>query len=199
MSESGRRGFFRRAVAQVIGPVAELIERKTAAFEPAPARPIEPLRIRPPGAVPEAAFVHTCQRCGACVAACPARAIVPLTSDDPLLHESPVIIPAQAACVICEGLQCTHVCPSGALQPLADPAQIRMGLAVVDVGACIRSAGESCSLCVDKCPIGPTALRFDDDGPPRVLADGCTGCGVCELYCPTAPKAIRVALRLDDY
>ena len=58
---------------------------------------------------------------------------------------------------------------------------------------CVRSHGESCTRCVDMCPMGSDAIRFDDNGPPTVLADGCVGCGVCQLYCPTTPKAIVVS------
>ena len=38
----------------------------------------------------------------------------------------------------------------------------------------------------------PQAIRFVGDEPPEVLSPGCVGCGVCQLYCPTEPKAITV-------
>lgn len=179
-----RRLFFRDAVARAMEPLANYVEKRMAA---------EPLRfrLRPPGAVPEASFVETCYRCGACVEACPADAIFPLARPGAAAG-TPVIDPDRAACVVCDGLHCTKVCPSGALQTLNDPHSIRMGLAEVYEPLCVRSRGESCTLCVDRCPIGESAIRFDGAGPPSVSADGCVGCGVCQHECPTTPKAIVV-------
>ena len=180
-----RRGFFRDALVGVVGPAADYIESLGSPAD-------KQKWLRPPGAVAEDEFLDKCQRCGACVTACPANAIAALNSPDPRLAQTPVIRPSIAACVVCEGLLCTHACPSGALLPLIDPRMIQMGLAVVSAAQCVRSRGESCTECVDKCPLGLSAIRFNDAGPPEVLAEGCTGCGVCELYCPTTPKAIIV-------
>jgi len=113
---------------------------------------------------------------------------------EPSLVGTPVIDPSLAACVVCSELACTHVCPSGALRPLARPDEIRMGLAIVRPDVCVRGAGEPCVECVERCPIGPAAIRFPDEGPPMVL-EACVGCGVCELYCPTTPKAIWIEPR----
>lgn len=152
----------------------------------------DPTPLRPPGAVTESLFVDRCQRCGACVEACPADAIFPLAAGTGRAAGTPAIDPDLAACVVCEGLQCTQVCPSGALQRLVEPAEIRMGTAEVYSSVCVRSDGEACSLCVERCPLGEAAIEFDGGGPPTVRSPGCVGCGVCQLYCPTEPKAIVV-------
>jgi len=148
-------------------------------------------KLRPPGAIAESRFNETCQRCSACVDVCPADAIFSLSDNAGSSAGTPVIDPDHAACVVCEGLQCTHVCPSGALLPVMKPSEIRMGIAEVYSSACVRSQNEACTLCVDRCPLGAAAIRFNDDGPPEVL-DGCVGCGVCQFYCPTTPKAIVI-------
>ena len=55
---------------------------------------------------------------------------------------------------------------------------------------------EICNLCVTECPIGETAIvqmlsRSGRKLIPRVL-DGCTGCGVCQMVCPTENPSIVV-------
>ena len=182
---SQRRAFFREAAKRLLGPVVDLIERRS------PAR-VAPTLLRPPGAIDETGFLDACRRCGACVDICPAEAIFPLEQSATGAAGTPVIDPERAACVVCDGLKCTTVCPSGALLPLTLPEQIRMGLAEVYATACVRSDGEACRICVDQCPLGETAIRLAGEGPPEVDPAGCVGCGVCQLVCPTAPRAIVV-------
>lgn len=184
-----RREFFRNAVGRTIRPLADYLEERMGKA------PAEWGRLRPPGAIGEDRFNDTCLRCGNCVTICPATAIFSLGDDAGKAAGTPVIDPDQAACVVCDGLKCTHVCPSGALQPLFHASDIDMGVAEVYPSLCVRSSGEACRLCVDLCPLGASAIRFVDDGPPEVLAAGCVGCGVCQLYCPTSPKAIVVKAR----
>jgi len=180
---------------RAVGPVADFLERRAGVIVHSPVPPAPLVVLRPPGAIEGRAFVDTCQRCGKCVAVCPADAIVPSPASAGFAEGTPMIDADRAACVICDGLQCTHVCPSGALLPLSSPDQISMGLAEVYASTCVRSQGEACTKCVDLCPIGASALEFTDEGPPVVHAAGCTGCGVCQLYCPTTPKAITVRPR----
>lgn len=60
--------------------------------------------------------------------------------------------------------------------------------------ACIGGSPSFCSACVEHCPV-PGALE-PTGRAPRVNADVCTGCGVCEQVCPSPEKAIHVLPRL---
>ncbi len=105
-----------------------------------------------------------------------------------------MILPDTQPCLVCDGLQCMSACPSGALQ--ATPrTQIRMGLARIDHGLCLRTTEEACTECVDTCPEGEKALHLDTAGAVQVVAEGCIGCGVCQWRCPSEPKAIVVQPR----
>jgi ferredoxin-type protein NapG len=156
---------------------------------PAPPKPLIGIPIRPPGALPEQKFRETCSRCGECVKVCPVQAI---KIDATGLNGAgaPYLDLDTAACVLCTGLLCMNKCPSGALvpTPLAD---IDMGTAVWLADSCVRTRGDSCSICVDTCPVGEVAIKLDGN-KIEVIRDGCTGCGVCQNRCPTTPKSIFV-------
>ncbi len=186
-----RRMFFETAARKLVGPVANYLEKRVEGVAMPPAGRILD-HLRPPGALAEDRFIDTCQHSGQCIDVCPANAIFALAPAYGATARTPAINPDIAACVVCDGLLCTHACPSGALQPLTAPHQIDMGVAEVYASACVRSNDEDCTLCVEHCPIGAEAILFVDDGPPRVRAEGCTGCGVCQLFCPTTPKAIVI-------
>jgi len=58
---------------------------------------------------------------------------------------------------------------------------------------------ELCDLCVTECPIGEKAIimepKIRGNGEKiwrPVVLDGCTGCGVCEMVCPTTPGSIVI-------
>ena len=114
--------------------------------------------FRPPGALPEAAFLETCHRCGNCVKNCPANAIFPLETLQPDLANTPYIDPEEQPCVICDSLACMYVCPSGALQPVY-AEDIKIGIAVFSADTCLRTKDVDCTYCVDTCPIGADAIH----------------------------------------
>ena len=214
----GRRGFFTEGFRHMLRPIANLVERRIEEIRPSfterrdtssasidarywEAPPLSEHQdgdaryLRPPGALPEEEFLSTCTTSGRCVEACPIAAIRPAWSGDPRLDRKPVIEARLQACVVCEDLACMQVCPSGALEP-RPREEIRMGTAVVDLDTCVRSQGEDCQICVDKCPIGPRAIDVPELGGEIVVnAEACVGCGVCEMYCPTDPRAITVEPR----
>lgn len=189
-----RRNFFRSSLSRLLGPAADFLEKRLPKSLPLP---MLPPALRPPGALPERSFLETCFRCGQCTDSCPADAIQLWEGDDEDLRGTPFIDPDKRGCVICDELSCMKGCPSGALR-LVDRLSIRIGLAHVDHNLCLRNVGDECTTCIDMCPISSTAIRLDDGGRievlnPREHDRGCTGCGVCQEYCPTRPKrAIRI-------
>ncbi|MCS6915613.1 MAG: 4Fe-4S dicluster domain-containing protein [Myxococcales bacterium] len=165
--------------------------------EPAapPPRPLRhpglPPPLRPPGALDEERLADTCRRCGECVRACPVGAILPLGEEYGPWAGTPHIVARKQPCVICEGLRCTAVCPTGALRPLAAPAEVAMGHAFRDWQRCQAFWGTPCDDCRRACPV-PGAIYVDSHDHPHVDTLVCVGCGRCEQACPMEPPAIVV-------
>ena len=71
--------------------------------------------VRPPGSLPEEAFLASCIRCQRCVEACQPGAIRLLRGSSK--HGgTPYLIPEETACNLC--LRCGLACPTGAIVPL---------------------------------------------------------------------------------
>lgn len=155
---------------------------------------LRPPPLRPPGTLHELLLVKHCIRCGKCVEECPADAIVPLGADWGHAAGTPAIDARKQPCVLCTGLRCTHVCPSGALLPTFVNRDVTMGTAILDGERCLTHRGQACTVCREHCPM-EGALAVDGDGKLRVADDKCVGCGLCEHYCPTEPTSIRVQPR----
>ncbi len=58
---------------------------------------------------------------------------------------------------------------------------------------------EICDLCVTECPIGETAIAMEEKITQNgevfsrpMIKDGCTGCGVCVMICPSTPDTIII-------
>jgi ferredoxin len=195
-----RRSFFRRGLGELLKPLANAIApvestlrelEKLDRASPAPKNTVSlDLWLRPPGALPEAQLQSTCSKCAKCVDVCPAAAIK-LDPTGRLGNGVPYIEPDTLACIVCEGLQCMNHCPTGALvpTPLID---IDMGTAVWRSESCVRETeGRDCTICVDQCPLGQAAIKLEGN-EIAVNPHGCVGCGLCQQYCPTAPRSIVV-------
>ena len=192
--ETGRRRFFKEALNQLMQPVAEFLDDRISEHVPEE-EPSKRGFLRPPGALPEAEFLEKCHRCGNCVKNCPANAIFPLQSAQSDIANTPYIDPDEQPCVICDSLACMYVCPSGALETVF-AEDIRIGLAVFNAETCLRTKEVACTYCIDTCPIGEDAIHLTAGGVVEVIEPGCTGCGVCQYACPTAPKSIVVEPRM---
>ncbi len=178
-----RRGFFQELLTHWVRPAAKQAEQRVESYLPEERR-----FLRPPGAIPEREFLHTCFHSGNCVDSCPANAIQTYLGEDEDLIGTPIIDPDKQPCVVCESLACMQACPSGALRSL-ELREIQMGEVLWQEDQCIRTSGEECTLCIDRCPLRTEAIRLGDDG--RIcLLQGCIGCGVCQYHCPTG--ALRV-------
>jgi ferredoxin-type protein NapG len=201
-----RRRFFREGLREMLKPLSRAVEPMQRAIEQfesvssesakRPVRVDDPLPgvwVRPPGAVhPDKSFRDTCSRCRKCIEVCPADCI----QIDPTGRRgngAPFIHPEEMPCVLCDGLQCMHNCPTGALSPIPI-GEINMGTALWNESICVRSKGEECTRCVDTCPVGTVAIELRDN-KIHVIPDGCVGCGVCQHQCPTEPRSIIVLSR----
>ena len=213
-----RRSFFRDGLFEMLKPLAKPIERRIAPFErlaeqfsqfdetgtlpssqpPRATSHYQPPRyslpvLRPPGALTEEKFLETCTRCGHCVSVCPANAI---RIDETGYNGSgaPYIDAEIQPCVVCDGLFCMKECPSEALAYLPRWL-IDMGTAEWKPESCLRTngtgGGDTCTACIDQCPLGSAAIELRGNDI-HVKVEGCTGCGVCQYYCPTYPKSIAV-------
>ena len=211
-----RRNFFRQGLKELLrplqnmaGPLEEVIKqlgaldleaeavanhqaKKSQPPAAADAGKAVSIPIRPPGALPEQKFRETCSRCGECVKVCPVQCIK-IDSTGVKGAGAPYIDIDTASCTLCDGLLCMNKCPSGALVP-TPIGDIDMGTAVWNESTCVRTTGESCTVCIDVCPIGEMAIVLDGN-TIKVINDGCTGCGMCQNRCPTRPRSITVKPR----
>jgi len=185
--------FWRRPLDEAVKGMNKAVQSATTSSVATPTL-AKQAPLRPPGMMHELMLRNTCMRCGKCIEICPAEAISPLGPEWGRLAETPAIDARKQPCVLCEGLQCTHVCPSGALIPVYTPGDVVMGTAVVDESRCLPYGGLACDQCLKACPI-PGALVADAQGRPSVVEDLCVGCGLCEQHCPTEPTSIRVRPR----
>ncbi len=163
--------------------------------------------LRPPGALPEMAFLAHCVRCGLCMKACPTNGLQPAWNiawvEDIF---TPVLIPRRGPCAPdCNA--CGRVCPSHAIAPLSLEQKqcAKMGTAEVLESRCIAFAeNRPCVVCQEVCPFGAidmVRVSHLEVPVPRVNPNRCFGCGYCEQHCPTARPAIVArplsALRLE--
>jgi polyferredoxin len=157
--------------------------------------------LRPPGSLPEQAFLSRCIACGECMKVCPQHALHPCGFTEGLSRfGTPKLVPRIGYCdPACNA--CTHVCPTIALRPvpMEDKPFVKIGTALVDHGRCLAWRDERrCMKCIKACPyqaITEETLTADKDSPsgPAIDKELCTGCGLCEQVCPlTTTPAIRV-------
>ena len=183
-----RRDFFR----QSIGVWGERVLEKTEK------RLVQQKYTRPPGALPEVAFLAACTRCGACEPVCPPHAIQLLPTSAGLAAGTPYLELRNQPCIVCEDMPCVQACPTDALLP---PERgwnnYRIGVLEFVPERCVTYQGTSCRVCVDACPVGEAALGLDEQGHPVLRREGCVGCGVCVRECISSPPSFELLAAED--
>ncbi len=147
-------------------------------------------QIRPPGAVEESKFLSLCNLCGKCWEGCSYGAIKQ-DGKESSAPGFPVITPNERPCYLCDVPVCSRVCDEGAILPV-EKENVRLGIAVVKRSACLAYSQTilGCNYCHDKCPLKDKAIVYENG--PVIKEEHCTGCGICEFFCVSNPKAIEV-------
>ncbi len=147
--------------------------------------------LRPPGAVEDSLFTALCNLCGKCWEACPYGAIKQ-TGKGYSAPGFPVIIPEEGPCHLCDSPACSQVCDEGALKPV-EKEKIKLGVAIVNTGTCLAYSKTipDCDYCYDRCPLKDKAIFYNSG--PVIKKECCAGCGICEYYCISNPKAVKVS------
>ncbi len=168
------------------------------------ARFSDPLLIRPPGALAEAAFLGRCVRCGECMKVCIGNALQPAWLEAGLEGIfTPRLIGRIGYCEYNCTL-CGQVCPTGAIRRLTGEEKRKtvIGRAYFDKNRCLPFAkGVPCMVCEEHCPTPEKAIKFRearvlnsrgeevDLRQPYVIDELCIGCGICENKCPLSGGA----------
>ncbi len=154
--------------------------------------------IRPPGAIDEIRFRAVCVRCGNCLRACPTSILRPDLGENGLSGLLCPKVGFEPGYCREDCHRCGEACPSGAIAWLAtnEKKTARMGLATVDIELCLLTDNHECNICRNCCPYEAIATVWSEEEytlAVRVDSQRCTGCGACQVACPTAPrKAIMV-------
>ncbi|TBR19958.1 4Fe-4S dicluster domain-containing protein [bacterium] len=187
-----RRQFFGSAAREGGKLALQLVEGwgEVAAALAKPKRRMPPAPtgwVRPPNALPEEAFLAACTKCGDCLTACPHYVLRKLGPESgPRLAQTPVLIPRENPCLLCDGLPCAAACGTGALTKPVLGEKARMPVASVKAAACYMAQGQPCEYCMSVCPERPKAILARTPGrAAEVAPEACTGCGRCVQICPT--------------
>ncbi len=194
--DEGRREFFKGAFQKIGSAVSEVVKYKVESisknFQPDAGTKARRY-IRPPGAVSEDEFLALCTKCDDCIKVCPHESIRKLNKDFDIADGTPIIVPEETPCYLCEGYACIKACKEGALVAVEDNEEVAMGKAHINESNCMAYGAQFCEQCVRNCPV-PGAIYLEDN-KPVVREEKCVGCGICENVCNTVnqPIAIRVS------
>lgn len=140
-------------------------------------------QLRPPGALPEAAFTEVCSRCGDCARACPTHIIEQGDGGYPTIDF------ALGECTFCT--DCITACQPKALQRTGDSPPWPWRAHIGD--ACLAKRQVECRICGEQC--GENAIRFQPllggVSQPLLASDRCTGCGACVAPCPAQAIGVK--------
>ena len=180
-----RKTFLKMGFLKVAEPFVAMVESKVKEATKRRA-------LRPPGAIDEISFLGKCTRCDDCITACHQHAIKQAAEFDTLAAGTPIIVPNETPCYLCDDLPCITACKEEALL-MVKKEDVKMGLAAINTERCHRWKGidPMCDYCFDRCPLKGKAIYLDDRGP-EIDDKQCAGCGICEYICPSDPKAVIV-------
>lgn len=158
--------------------------------------------IRPPGAIPEEAFLNTCIRCSECMKVCITNTLQPSLFQSGMEgFWTPRADLRFAACEQTCNL-CGKVCPTQAIRDLslAEKKHARIGTAVILKEKClVWEQDKVCLICDEQCPYNAIVFKMVEGfRRPFVIENKCNGCGFCEYKCPVEGGAAIVVRPLGE-
>lgn len=157
--------------------------------------------LRLPGAVKENQFLGTCIKCGQCVQVCPYDSVRLLDINSGAAMGTPVIIPSERGCYLCDLLPCVLSCPSGALNhDVSEAKDVKMGkAAVVSPDSCFGMTGET----VTEEQIALLIAHGSKTPVEKELAEKLKNyigkpCTICRDLCPYPEKEEAIGLTAGD-
>ncbi len=187
-----RREVFRLSFLRSVDGLETLVRRTVEKTFPSEERslpkatPPKPVYVRPPGALPEKEFLKKCTQCDDCIKACPHFVIRKAGYElGKSVSGTPIIIPTENPCLMCDGFACIASCKTGALIPFPENTLPSIGTAIVDETLCYLAQGQPCDYCTKHCPEKPKAISSMTIGEMAIVEkSACTGCGFCAQICP---------------
>lgn len=182
--DPGKRKFFKETFSFLGNRVGELVKNQTDIY------PETRRFLRPPGAVRNKEFLALCTRCDECLKACPHGSIRKLNKDFDIADGTPIVVPDETPCYLCDDFPCVRACKEGALIGVDNKEDVKMGKAYINNSNCMAWGVQFCEHCVRNCPV-PGAIYLEE-GKPIVRKDICVGCGVCENICHTVNQLLAI-------
>lgn len=142
---------------------------------------------RPPWAIAESEFTHSCTRCDACIDAC----------EENILYRGsggfPEISFKQAGCTFCG--DCLQACETGSLKASYPAPSLAWDLRAQIKPNCLSSNGIVCRACGDACDTRAIQFQLQTGGraTPAIDLTLCNGCGECFAVCPVQAVEISSA------
>lgn len=133
---------------------------------------------RPPWAVAESLFTERCDRCDACIRACPTHVLRNGSGGFPTIDFS------VAGCTLCGA--CAQACTPQALLRDADREPFPWRAHINP--ACLAQRGVECRICAESCEADAIRFRPRLGGiaQPELDTERCNGCGACVAPCPVS-------------
>jgi ferredoxin-type protein NapF len=134
--------------------------------------------FRPPWAIMEQAFTDTCDRCDACIKACPPKLLQRGNAGFPEISFQ------RNGCDFCEA--CARSCPTQALHITTENHYQPWQLVAKFKRNCLSENGVVCRSCGDVCEGRAIKFKMIVGGSALVQMDAslCNGCGECVSVCP---------------
>ncbi len=154
--------------------------------------------VSPPGSLNREHFISHCTACHLCVSQCPTHVLRPSFLEYGFTGMLMPYLNYNESFCNYECVQCSEVCPTGAILPITVEAKktLQIGKVIFVKENCIVTIKEtSCGACAEHCPTAAVHMvpYKNDLRIPATNQEVCIGCGACEYACPAKPhKAIYV-------